>query len=57
MKNGKSISINLMVNNVMNKKNVKTSGFDQNRIDGTKYKPYYYYMQGLNGFLLVGLRF
>lgn len=56
-KNGTSMSINLMVNNILNRDNVKTGGFEQNRIDGTKYKPYYYYMQGINGFLLVGFRF
>lgn len=54
---GKSLSINLMLNNVLNRKDIRTGGFEQNRIDGTKYKPYYYYMQGTNGFLLVGLRF
>jgi hypothetical protein len=54
---GKSLSINLMMNNLLNRKDYRTGGFEQNRIDGTKYKPYYYYMQGLNGFLLVGLRF
>lgn len=57
LKNGKSLSINLMANNVLNRKNIKTSGFEQNRIDGTKYKPYYYYMQGINGFILIGFKF
>lgn len=57
LKGGKSLNINLMANNVLNRKNVKTSGFEQNRIDGNTYKPYYYYMQGINGFLMIGLRF
>ncbi len=54
---GKNLSVNFMVNNVLNRKNVKSSGFEQNRINGDTYKPYYYYMQGINGFILVGLRF
>jgi hypothetical protein len=54
---GKSLSINLMCNNILNRNNVQTGGFEQNRIDGTKYKPYYYYMQRLNGFVVVGFRF
>jgi hypothetical protein len=57
LKGGKSLSINLMVNNVLNRDDMRTGGFEQNRIDGTKYKPYYYYMQGTNGFVTVGLRF
>jgi hypothetical protein len=56
-KGGRSLSINLMVNNVLNKKDIKTSGYEQNRINGDTYKPYYYYMQGINGFLMLGYRF
>lgn len=64
---GRSMSINLTLNNVTNNTNMKTGGYEQNRddsYDDGRERPYqfsrhskYYYAQGLNGFLNVNFRF
>ena len=49
-----SINLNLSVNNVLNKKNVRTGGREQGRVRVDKpelYKTKFYYMQGINCFL------
>lgn len=56
-KNGTSLSLNLSVNNILNNTNLRTGGYEQNRIDGLKYASKYYYAQGINAFLNVGYRF
>ena len=67
MKKGRSLSINLTLNNVLNNTNMKTGGYEQNRDDNyddgseRAYKfsknSKYYYAQGINGFLNIGYRF
>lgn len=57
LKKGKSISINLTVNNILNNTDLRTGGYEQNRIDGEKYPSKYYYAQGTNAFLNFGFRF
>lgn len=64
---GRSMSINLTLNNVTNNTDMKTGGYEQNRddsYDDGRERPYqfsrhskYYYAQGLNGFLNVNFRF
>ena len=64
---GRSMSVNLTLNNVTNNTNMKTGGYEQNRddaYDDGRERPYqfsrhskYYYAQGLNGFLNVNFRF
>jgi outer membrane receptor protein involved in Fe transport len=59
-RNGKSMSINLSVNNVLNYKNLQTGGYEQGRIDVTnlnKFPPKYYYMQGINCYFNVNYKF
>lgn len=57
LKKGKSLSINLSMSNLTNNENMRTGGYEQNRLDGTKYATKYYYAYGLNGFLNVGFKF
>lgn len=57
LKKGKSISINLTVNNILNNTDLRTGGYEQNRIDGERYPSKYYYAQGTNAFLNFGFRF
>ena len=64
---GRSLSINLTVNNVLNNTNMKTGGYEQNRDDRYEdgdLRVYrfsrnskYYYAQGINGFFNIGFRF
>ena len=67
LQKGRSMSVNLTLNNVTNNTNMKTGGYEQNRddaYDDGRERPYqfsrhskYYYAQGLNGFLNVNFRF
>ena len=64
---GRSLSINLTVNNVLNNTNMKTGGYEQNRDDRYEdgdLRVYrfsrnskYYYAQGINGLFNIGFRF
>ncbi len=67
LKNGRSLSINLMMNNLLNNQNMKTGGREQSRDDNyadgrersyqfSKHSKYYY-AQGINGLLNLGFRF
>lgn len=67
LKKGKSISINLSLQNITNNRNLKTNGYEQNRDDsystGEK-RAYvfsknskYYYANAFNAFLNIGFRF
>lgn len=67
LKRGKSLSINLSLQNITNNRNLKTGGYEQNRDDfystGTK-RAYrfsrnakYYYANAFNAFLNIGFRF
>lgn len=55
-----SINVNLAVNNVLNKKDIRTGGYEQGRVRVDKpelFKSKYFYMQGINCFLNVGYKF
>lgn len=57
-----SMNFNLSVNNVLNKKNIQTGGYQQSRFDYTsydvnKYPSRFYYSQGIRIFANVGVRF
>lgn len=59
-----SLNINLNVNNVLNNKDIQTSGYQQCRINTsdylnttTRYPNKYYYAQGLKVFLNMGVKF
>lgn len=55
-----SINFNLSVNNLTNRKDIRTGGYEQGRISVSKpelYKSKYFYMQGINCFLNVSYRF
>ena len=67
MKKGKSLSINLQVQNLTNNCNMKTGGYEQNRDDNYSSgyakayvfskNPKYYYANALNAFLNIGFKF
>ncbi len=67
LKNGKSLSINLSVNNVLNNTSLRTGGYEQNRddsYDDGEARTYvfsknskYYYAPACNAFLNIGYRF
>lgn len=67
LKKGKSISINLSLQNITNNRNLKTNGYEQNRDDNyttgvaRKYvfskNAKYYYANAFNAFLNIGFRF
>ena len=57
-----SLNFNVSVNNILNKKNIQTGGYQQNRFDYTdydvnKYANKYYYTQGIRVFANVGIKF
>ena len=63
-----SINVNLSVNNLLNKRDVRTGGYEQGRVVSEKDGIYtilnpkllpnkYYYMQGINCFMNVSYRF
>jgi hypothetical protein len=57
-----SLNINLSVDNVLGKRNIQTSGYQQGRFDytnytTTKYPNKYYYAQGTRAYLNVGVKF
>ncbi len=55
-----SINVNVALNNIFNRKNIKTGGYEQGRMDlnyPTRYKSKYYYAQGFNAFVNVSYRF
>lgn len=61
-KNKTSLSINLTVQNILNKTDIRTGGYEQGRFDPEtfnvgKYPSKYFYMQGINYFLNIGYRF
>ena len=67
LKKGKSISINLSLQNITNNRNLRTGGYEQNRDDSYtsgEARPYvfsknskYYYANAFNFFLNAGFRF
>lgn len=67
LRQGRRLSINLSVSNILNNTKMRTGGYEQNRDDNYntgEARPYkfsknskYYYAQGINAFLNIGLRF
>lgn len=60
LKDRRSFNMNLSVNNILNKKDIRTGGYEQGRLDLTspnKFPSKYYYMQGINCFLSVNYKF
>ena len=65
LRNRQSINFNLSVNNVLNKRDIRTGGYEQARVfasDGALVNPAlfpnkYYYMQGINCFANISYRF
>lgn len=56
----RSLNFNFSFNNLTNRKNIKTGGYEQGRLDITaprKFASKYYYMQGINCFLNMSYRF
>lgn len=57
-----SMNINVSVNNILNNRNIQTSGYQQGRFDYTnfnlgKYPNKYYYAQGIKVYVNLGIRF
>lgn len=55
-----SINVNISVNNLFNKKDIRTGGYEQGRVRVDKpemFKSKYFYMQGINCFCNVSYRF
>ena len=60
LRNRQSINFNLSVNNLLNKEDICTGGYEQGRSDldyPDRFGGKYYYMQGLNCFLNLSYRF
>jgi hypothetical protein len=67
LKHGRSMSINLMITNLLNNQSIVTGGYEQSRADYTSsgneraYKfsknPFRYYAYGINGMLNIAYKF
>ena len=60
LKNRNSVNFNLSVNNLLNRENIKTGGYEQGRLDldkPNKFSSRYFYMQGINCFLNASYKF
>ena len=60
LSNNRAINLNFSFNNITNRQNIRTGGYEQGRLDITapnKFNSKYYYMQGFNCFLNVSYRF
>lgn len=60
LKGNQSMNFNFSFNNIFNRKNIKTGGYEQGRIDvdfPNKFGSKYYYMQGFNCYLNASYRF
>lgn len=58
--NRKSINLNFSFNNILNRKNIKTGGYEQGRMDlenPSRFGNKYYYMQGFNCFINASYKF
>jgi hypothetical protein len=57
---GHSVNFNLSVNNILNKEDIRTGGYEQGRVDVSypnKFNSKYFFMQGINCFLNASYRF
>lgn len=60
LRNRRSVNFNFSVNNIFNRKNIRTGGYESGRMDVSypdKFGSKYYYMQGINCFLNASYRF
>lgn len=60
LKNRNSVNFNFSVNNVTNRKDIRTGGYEQGRLklqEPDQFPSKYFYMQGINAFLNVSYRF
>lgn len=60
LKGKQSINFNLSVNNLLNREDIRTGGYEQGRMDLSypdRFGSKYYYMQGINCFLNASYRF
>ena len=60
LKNSHQINFNFSVNNILNRRNIRTGGYEQGRIDVSypdKFGSKYFYMQGINCYLNASYRF
>lgn len=60
LKNRNSINFNLSVNNLLNRENIRTGGYEQGRLDlekPNKFASKYFYMQGINCFINASYKF
>lgn len=58
--NKHAVNVNMSFNNLLDRRNIKTGGYQQGRSDiktPTKFSNKYYYMQGFNCFLNASYRF
>lgn len=58
--NRNSVNFNLTINNILNKKDIRTGGYEQGRINTDypdRFASKYFYMQGINGFFNMSYRF
>ena len=60
LRNSHRINFNFAVNNILNRKSIRTGGYEQGRIDlqnPDKFSSRYFYMQGINCFLNASYNF
>ena len=60
LKNNHQLNFNFSINNILNRRNIKTGGYEQGRIDTShpdKFASKYFYMQGINCYLNASYRF
>lgn len=60
LNNNNQLNFNFSINNILNRRNIKTGGYEQGRIDTSypdKFGSKYFYMQGINCYLNASYRF
>lgn len=60
LRNRNQINFNLTINNLLNKKDIRTGGYEQGRLQldyPHRFAPKYFYMSGINAFMNVSYRF
>ncbi len=60
LNNNNQLNFNFSINNILNRRNIKTGGYEQGRMDTSfpdKFGSKYFYMQGINCYLNASYRF
>ena len=60
LKNGQQLNFNVSVNNLLNKRDIRTGGYEQGRVNleyPYRFASKYYYMQGINCYANISFRF